>query len=325
MKDLKIYVESEFAPLKRVVLAQSEFCFPEAGFDEASERFLTEDSMAAYDGAFGVELKEFRPDLQAAWEKEKIEFRRILEKHGVEVLRPRLLTKEEKEINKAAGYANFFCRDPFFVVGDKMIEANMKLTHRINEIFPIQALLQQEAYQNQVYYVGLPTAKRIGLFDQMEGPFLEGGDVLVLGKEVFVGNSGLASNHAGIKWLRNLLSFDGYTVTEIPLHPHILHLDCALSFVNEQLLILCEEAFLDGVPERFFFFEKINVTLHEAQKLITNGLPINESTYVMDPAFIKLGKQLEEKGILVEYVDYQISRSFGGSFRCTTQPLLRKK
>ncbi|EUJ43202.1 hypothetical protein [Listeria fleischmannii] len=59
--------------------------------------------------------------------------------------------------------------------------------------------------------------------------------------------------------------------------------------------------------------------------MITNGLPINESTYVMDPAFIKLGKQLEEKGILVEYVDYQISRSFGGSFRCTTQPLLRKK
>lgn len=34
------------------------------------------------------------------------------------------------------------------------------------------------------------------------GPFLEGGDVLVLYKTVFVGNSGQASNDNGYRWLK---------------------------------------------------------------------------------------------------------------------------
>ncbi len=324
MKETDVYVESEFAPLKRVVLAESEFRFPEKGFDDVSERFLTDATIASYSGSAGMEFKDFRPDLQVAWEREKLEFKRVLEKYGVEVLRPRLLTNEEKEANECAGFANFFCRDPFFVIGEMMIEANMKLAHRVNEVFPLQDLLQKEAYQNQVCYVGMPNAKRLGTFDEMEGPFLEGGDVLVLGKDVFVGNSGLASNRAGIDWLRNLLTPLNYQVTEIPLHPHILHLDCALSFVRSDLLIICKEAFLKELPEKLASFEKIEVSFSAAEKLITNGLPINESTYVIDSSFKHLGKQLEAKKIHVEYVDYKISRSFGGSFRCTTQPLLRK-
>ena len=36
-----------------------------------------------------------------------------------------------------------------------------------------------------------------------------------------------------------------------------------------------------------------------------------------------IGKQLISKGITVEYIDFEISRSLGGSFRCSTQPLLR--
>ena len=37
-----------------------------------------------------------------------------------------------------------------------------------------------------------------GIDDEEAGPFLEGGDVLVYHKQVFVGNSGYASNEAGV-------------------------------------------------------------------------------------------------------------------------------
>lgn len=38
----KMHVESEFAPLRSVVLAQSQFCLPDK-FDEADTTFLTEE------------------------------------------------------------------------------------------------------------------------------------------------------------------------------------------------------------------------------------------------------------------------------------------
>ncbi len=88
-------------------------------------------------------------------------------------------------------------------------------------------------------------------------------------------------------------------------------------------MIVCEDALLEGIPEQLKDWDKINVSLEEASKLATNGLPINENVYITDPEFKFIGEELEKRGMTVEYVDYKISRSFGGAFRCSTQPLLR--
>jgi N-dimethylarginine dimethylaminohydrolase len=145
----------------------------------------------------------------------------------------------------------------------------------------------------------------------------------VLNKTIFVGSSGLASNFNGIKWLKNLLNKFDYEVIEIPLHQSILHLDCAISLVREGLMIVCKEALLEDLPEPLKDWDKIYVTLDQASRLATNGLSINENVYITDPEFKFIGDQLENRGIKVEYVDYHISRIFGGAFRCSTQPLLR--
>lgn len=85
-----------------------------------------------------------------------------------------------------------------------------------------------------------------------------------------MGYSGLASNLAGIQWLANMIGHFGYEVVPVRLHPHILHLDCALSLLREGLMIVCEEAFLDGLPAQLANWEKIHVTLQEAAYLVTN-------------------------------------------------------
>jgi glycine amidinotransferase len=36
------------------------------------------------------------------------------------------------------------------------------------------------------------------------------------------------------------------------------------------------------------------------------------------------GDRIAAHGVTVEYVDFAITRGFGGSFRCTTQPLWRE-
>ena len=60
----------------------------------------------------------------------------------------------------------------------------------------------------------------------VDGPFLEGGDTLLNGSEIYVGISGCASDLAGVDWLQALLG-DDYRVIAVAMKSNVLHLDCA--------------------------------------------------------------------------------------------------
>lgn len=317
----RINVTSEFAPLKKVVVTQSEFILPEKIIDAG---FLPEDTLV-FEGLGGKAFDEVYPVLQKEWEQERENLIQVLQKYEIEVLRPRKMTEYEKASHNGYGASNFFIRDPFFTIGNYLIEGSLRFFHRRNEIFPIRDTLIDETNESNAIYISIPKPDTSSGFESEKGPFLEGGDVLVYGKYVFVGNSGLASNTAGYIWLKNLLEPQGFYVIQVPLLPDVLHLDCALSLVCEGLMIVSEKAFLNGIPEIFSTWDKIIVEPEEIKYLKINGLPINENTYITDIAFKDtIGKELEKRGITVEYIDFKISRSFGGSFRCSTQALLRE-
>ena len=313
----KVYVESEFAPLKRVVLTQTEIVL-----GKNTEKYVNENA----------KVPEITDKYMAEWANERENLKRILEKYGVEVQRPRLLTAYEKMLGnveggytEASGISNFFARDPFITIGNHIIECSFFSLYRRLEVLPIRPILQKEAEESGCYYVSIPQADISNGNDSTVGSFLEGGDVLVYGKTVFVGNSGRATNHAGIVWLRNYLGHFGYNVVEVKMDKDILHLDCILSFPRDGLMIVCEDAMPEGLPEELKSWDKILVTKDEAQALATNGLPIDDHTYITDIAFKDtVGKELERRGIHVEYIDYKLSRFAGGAFRCSTQPLLRE-
>lgn len=320
-----VYVESEFAPLKTVVLTQSEFIFPQEEDDEEDYAFLPQEVLDLYEGIdfAGKNYKDVFPERQLQWEQERENLKAVLEKYGISVLRPRLLTDYEKEANKARGSSNFFVRDPFFTIGRSVIEGSLRLMHRRNEVLTVRDLLISKTNSKNTWYLSVPQADISQGMNSDTGPFLEGGDILVLGKTVFVGNSGLASNHNGFMWLKSYLSHWDYQVIEVPLKKDVLHLDCALSLVREGLMIVCEEAFTDGIPTPLKEWDKISVPYKDLAHLAVNGLPINEQVYITDPQFESIANQLQKRNIHVEFVDFKISRSLGGSFRCSTQPLLR--
>src|SRR5262249_11855322 len=64
---------------------------------------------------------------------------------------------------------------------------------------------------------------------------LDGGDVLQLGKTLFVGRSS-RTNAEGIAQLRDLVSGSGYTVSAIDVH-ECLHLKSAVTAVGERTLV----------------------------------------------------------------------------------------
>lgn len=306
----RIFVESEFAPLRTVVLTQSE--------------------------AGGLQgMKGMDAERQRKWEAEREAFGAVLAKHGVEILRPRLFTAAEKEAGKHVGYTNFFVRDPWFTVGQFVIEGNLRFFHRRLEVLPCRELFEKHVYPADCIYVAAPMPAITGestpaggaipiRLDQSPGPFIEGGDVLVWGKRVYVGLSGQASSELGIAWLRKLLTPHGYTVETVRVKSNTLHLDCAIGLVREGLLVASSAVLPEGLPKSLRDWERIEVTEDEALRLGTNGFPISPTVHVTDPAFRRIGDQIARHGITVEYVDFAISRSFGGAFRCSTQPLWRE-
>ena len=72
---------------------------------------------------------------------------------------------------------------------------------------------------------------------EMEAPAtLDGGDVIVFGKRVLVGQT-VRSNAAGIAVLANLLSPFGYAVEAVPVRG-VLHLKSAATVVDDETLIV---------------------------------------------------------------------------------------
>jgi N-dimethylarginine dimethylaminohydrolase len=320
----RTFVQSEFARLKSVVVAESEFIIPDASNTRDTD-FLPSEEVEEFQKAAGKSFAEAFPDQQAAWEKEREELVRVLEGYGVEVLRPRKMTEFEKKMNGKDGASNFFIRDPFFTVGNYLIEGSMRFPHRRYEVLPVRKILMERALESGCRYLAVPRADISEGYDSEAGPYLEGGDVLVLDKNVFVGKSGLASNDNGYLWLKCLLEPEGYHVEQVCLQPDVLHLDCAISLVREGLMIVSTKALLNGLPEVLKSWDQIEVEPEQIQYLAVNGLPVDESHYIADPVFRHtIGKELEARGIHVDYIDFHITRKMGGSFRCSTQALLRE-
>ena len=196
-----VYVESEFASLKRVVLAESQLIIP-THMDENTLKVFTPESAAIAQANPGRDFKDAFPEMQKQWELERENLKDVLEKYKVEVLRPRRLTEYEKQLGADDGCSNFFARDPFFTIGNFIIEGSLRYKHRRNEVLPLRSILEKAASESGAIYVAVPRADISEGADSEAGPFLEGGDVLVLGKTVFVGISGQATNEKGYLWLK---------------------------------------------------------------------------------------------------------------------------
>ena len=327
----RIFVQSEFAPLRTVVLAQSQMRLPDAETgskeqlnDEMS--IMPEEQRRIILQLLGKDHAMAMPERQRRWEAERDALKQVFEKHGVEVLRPRLLTKWEKEAGGKNGYSNSYVRDPWFVVGNVVIEASLRFPHRRKEVLASRDIFRGEVYPAACGYVAAPQPEIMPLDvdNGGPGPFIEGGDVLVYGRQVFVGNSGRASTALGVEWLRKLMAPHGYTVEMVRMKPNLLHLDCAMGLVREGLVVVYEDGLLDGLPRSLKDWVRIPVSQEEAMTLGTNGLPITPDVYVTDPVFRRIGDAVQKHGVKVDYVDFSISRSFGGAFRCSTQTLWRE-
>ncbi len=137
---------------------------------------------------------------------------------------------------------------------------------------------------------------------------LDGGDVLRVGRTVYVGQAA-RSNAAGINQLRELLSPYGYDVRAVPTHG-CLHLKSAATQVADGVLLVQPE----WVDVSAFSGHRL-IPVDPDEEHAANGLRIGDS--VIHPAcFPRTNERLRDAGIDVVPVDISELQKAEGAVTC---------
>ena len=138
---------------------------------------------------------------------------------------------------------------------------------------------------------------------------LDGGDVLRIGRAIFVGQSA-RSNAAGIAQLRELLAPHGYTVQGVATRD-CLHLKSAVTQVAPDTLLI-QPAWIDA--EIFASYRLIEVDPGEEHA--ANALRIGEDAVIHPDCFPRTQQRLRDAGIAVTGVDVSELQKAEGAVTC---------
>jgi N-dimethylarginine dimethylaminohydrolase len=268
----------------------------------------------------GRHLLELDRDWAYRIEKQVDDLAELVAREGVTVHRPERLHGDERTFLAPNGEgAQLFPRDGVIVVGDHVIDASLRLRCRQRERYGLRPLIQRMVAERGARWSSVP----LGSPACVDGPFLEGGDTLLNGHEVYVGMSGCASDMAGIDWLQALLGAR-YRVIPVALRSFVLHLDCALALVKPGLLIWCPEKLVDGLPVSLRDWEAIAVSRDEASRLATNGLVLEVGRMIVDADNPRVIGALRQRKMEVIPIPFDGPIRTGGGLRCAHHPLLRE-
>ena len=148
----------------------------------------------------------------------------------------------------------------------------------------------------------------IKLVRVQEPATVDGGDVLVLGKRIYIGLS-TRSNQDAIDQLNGLLGDYGYSVTGVELHD-CLHLKSAVTRVDDKTLLINRNWVDTSNFENFDFVEVDPSEQHAA-----NCLPMG-SSIIFPTAFPRTCAKLEEQGYKVVCVDVSEIAKAEGAVTC---------
>jgi dimethylargininase len=151
--------------------------------------------------------------------------------------------------------------------------------------------------------------KRYRLLGHITAPgTVDGGDVLVAGRMVFVGQS-VRTNPEGIEQLRRIVEYFGYTVQAVPV-AGCVHLKSAVTAAGNGMLVM-NPAWID--PGEFSGFEIIEVP--EDEGAAANVLAVNGRVLCAE-GFPRTREGLERRGVQTTAVDVSELAKAEGAITC---------
>ena len=192
MEDAKIHVESEYGKLQEVIIGLSTGMIPDlkAPWFENALRILPEDEAAYARETAGMNFADMiHPDTEKSesemLEEETQAFITVLKKLGVKVLRPKEITPEFIRENHGEqilinGYSQDFPRNNLVIIGNTIIECNLRTPIRKTDISGFSEILRKKCVDG-VRWVAMPHTEPLAIPGD-ETPLLEGGELLNYGE-----------------------------------------------------------------------------------------------------------------------------------------------
>jgi N-dimethylarginine dimethylaminohydrolase len=248
---------------------------------------------------------------------------RVLQENGVTVHRTRPIPdgfdeeetylKDVQKGNYSIGGADFFR-----VIGTRVLLLNsFHLPFRRSYIWCVRRMLEPLLENSNATYFATPPPSPHYTRDEL---YLENGDIMMDGHNVYVGMSGNATTPKGVAWLKQFLGND-YRVHTIRLQPDLFHLDWVLSLNRPGLLTYCPKALLDPLPEPLAKWDKIEISPDEVAG--ANNLSIDENTIVVPEHLTRIAEAYDKKGMKVITIPAQETIAYGSGPRCLTAILRR--
>lgn len=302
---LRLNINDEFSPLKAVVLGTAESSGPVPSPQEAYDPKSLEHILA------GTYPKESDMVL------EMDAFAKVFKKYGIQVYRPEVL----KNCNQ------IFSRDIAFVIGNKLIKANI-LPEREKEFEAILHVLD-----------------KIDDDDILRPPkevHVEGGDVMPWHDYIFIGTYTASdyseyitarTNKVAVEYMAE--TFPNRTIKSFELRKsntmavkNALHLDCCFQPLGKGKAILHKNGFLVEEEYRWLvnIFGKENIfeiTPEQMYRMFSNVFSISPEVVVSESKFTRLNDWLRNQGFTVEEIPYAEIGKQEGLLRCSTLPLIR--
>ncbi|SFS45098.1 dimethylarginine dimethylaminohydrolase family protein [Marininema halotolerans] len=198
-----------------------------------------------------------------------------------------------------------FTRDIGFTIGNHLFVSQMEESIRKGE----EQILTRWLTDQQIPYQFIRSGS------------IEGGDVMIDRDTVWIGDSGRTSRRAMAEIQQELPHME---VLPLSVPVKYLHLDCILNILSPTEALIFPSAFEEEDLQRLASrYELIEVDETEQFTLGTNILSIGNRTILSLPVNPRVNEALRQRGYTVVEVDLSEIIKSGGSFRCSTLPLIR--
>ncbi|MBI4760038.1 MAG: dimethylargininase [Chloroflexi bacterium] len=178
-------------------------------------------------------------------------------------------------------------------------------------ILPEAAVLTRpgaDSRKPEVESIAQALSPLVKLLSIREPATLDGGDVLVVGKRIFVGMS-TRSNEEALLQLQELLGGYGYSVRGVPLRD-CLHLKSAVTRVNDHTLLI-NKHWVDTA----FFADYNLIEVDPSEPYAANCLPIGDAI-IFPAAFPQTRAKLETLGCKIVSVEVDELAKAEGAVTC---------
>ncbi|MBL7151946.1 MAG: hypothetical protein ISS89_05115 [Candidatus Omnitrophica bacterium] len=266
------------------------------------------------------------PDEVAKLKKELERFVSILEENGVKVYRniPLRYPEERAYLNDVQEGGYFIGGADFLRVFDDkvLLISNFRYPFRRKQAFAVRPVIEKLMKKDQFYVAMPPCSPHMYPKDDA---YLENGDMMFDGKNVYVGISGNASNENGAKWLQSFLG-PKYKVWTVKLDSSAFHLDTVLSLNRPGLLTYYPEI-VKELPEPLKSWDKIKVYKEKGEEEVfgANNLSLDENTIIVAEEYKRLKPEYEKRGMKVILVPLAMNIEYGAGSRCLTGIIQRDK